>query len=304
MNTPNLEKSYLKYTMDVDYCLILAAGYGTRMGEIGKVIPKLLWPVFDETILEIQIKYVRKYYRPRKIFINVHWQAELFLEFSRKRPDLFCDIEILIEPEILDVGGAVHNLARTVDYNGELLILGGDQFYLLGQRDIKQAMTQFKRRDNLLFAIEVSGSKQYNRLLIEENSKLQGIAPPDSCLPYTYSGMGLVRLDTLVEHPGKSQFFESVAPFKRKPVFVYIPQDNAEYFDFGTTERYLESCFKIAGDLKSRSYTMTRLLLELGVMNSCLSESLPVEHLTFGEFKLDINKNSVVYRDLKSVPKV
>ena len=40
--------------------LILSAGFGTRMGPIGKALPKVLWPIFEEALLGIQIEYVNE----------------------------------------------------------------------------------------------------------------------------------------------------------------------------------------------------------------------------------------------------
>ena len=39
--------------------LILAAGKGTRMGEIGKVLPKVLWPIYERSLLELQVQYAK-----------------------------------------------------------------------------------------------------------------------------------------------------------------------------------------------------------------------------------------------------
>ena len=51
------EKSYRVYIMQIDYALILSAGLGTRMGEIGKILPKVLWPIYFKSLLELQIRY-------------------------------------------------------------------------------------------------------------------------------------------------------------------------------------------------------------------------------------------------------
>ena len=45
--------------MKVDNALILAAGKGTRMGNVGKILPKVIWPIFEKTILELEVAYAK-----------------------------------------------------------------------------------------------------------------------------------------------------------------------------------------------------------------------------------------------------
>jgi len=70
--------------MQIDYCLILCAGIGTRMGPIGEVLPKPLWPIFESTILELQIKYAKEM-GVKKIFVNGFHQAEIIKEYLEKK---------------------------------------------------------------------------------------------------------------------------------------------------------------------------------------------------------------------------
>ena len=56
--------------MKIDYALLLAAGYGTRMGIIGKELPKVLWPVYEKTLLELQVDYLKEL-GVKNIFLNI-----------------------------------------------------------------------------------------------------------------------------------------------------------------------------------------------------------------------------------------
>ena len=112
--------------MPIDHALILAAGFGTRMGEIGKILPKVVWPLFEQSILEVQLRYAKKI-GCKNIFINLHHQSDQIYRLYSKHP-LFKDVNWLFEEPILDIGGAIHNLARqnTVGYKGNLLVLNSD----------------------------------------------------------------------------------------------------------------------------------------------------------------------------------
>ncbi len=74
------EKFYRVCIMQIDYALILSAGKGTRMGEVGKLLPKPLWPIFHKTLLELQVEYCLEL-GIKKIFINTHYLAESIRNF-------------------------------------------------------------------------------------------------------------------------------------------------------------------------------------------------------------------------------
>ena len=235
-----LEKLSSKFTMKVDYCLILAAGFGTRMGPIGKKIPKLLWPLFNKVLLEYQIQYAKEYFGVQKIFCNTHYLAEEFKAYSH------LDLEFLHEPEILDVGGGIHNLATQVGYKGSLLVISGDQFYFGDSDSLEKSLEIFQNNGNLLYGIEIAPNSAYNRLQLDSQNGLSGIVPPSSDAPsLTYSGVSLFNLAQLERSKGASKFFDTVAPFKQRRISVFNQFQRTEYFDFGTLERYLESAWEL-----------------------------------------------------------
>ncbi len=39
--------------MQINQALLLCAGLGTRMGNIGKHIPKPLWPIFEKKFIRV-----------------------------------------------------------------------------------------------------------------------------------------------------------------------------------------------------------------------------------------------------------
>jgi NDP-sugar pyrophosphorylase family protein len=108
----------------------MSAGFGTRMGSIGKKLPKVLWPVFEKSIIELQVAYARSL-GIDNIYINLHHMGEQIEEFCKSKAS-FEGVKFLWEkPEILDIGGAIHNLASQpeVKYKGKLLVLNADQFF-------------------------------------------------------------------------------------------------------------------------------------------------------------------------------
>lgn len=231
--------------MEVDYVLILAAGKGTRMGEIGKRIPKVIWPIFNKSILELEILYAQKYVNSN-IFVNLHHRKDQIHEFIKAK-DCYKNIQILIETEVLDIGGAIHNLAKQVGYKGKLLVLNCDQFIMLDDSLWNKVYLESETRDIVLLTNTVNAKDKYNAT-IEENNQLIEIRPNSklnqTSKHETYTGMSLINLESLTPSRGESKFFETVADYKNLNVGV-LNADNANYWDFGTSSRYYSSMFEI-----------------------------------------------------------
>lgn len=256
--------------MQIDYCLILSAGFGTRMGEIGKSLPKVLWPVFERSLLELQVEYAKSL-GIKKIFINLHHQKEQILAFAKTK-SVFEEVEFLVEEEILDIGGGIHNLASKVNYQGHLLVLNADQFFLMDRSFIEQAANKMKEAVALLFSYEVDPRLGYNCLELGSEGSLKGIIPAVELTQVssgiTYTGNSIINLSKLTPQSGKSTFFKSVADYIQTQVLVE-GVGNIEYWDFGTAQRYWLTMRKILSTYKSKStHPFLRFLVNARALKS------------------------------------
>lgn len=231
--------------MQIDHALILCAGMGTRMGEIGKTLPKALWPVYFKSLLELQVDYCRGLGISR-IFINVHFLAEEIEKFisSDKK---FENVIVLHEDPLLDSGGAIHNMASRgdVNYMGNLLVVNADQFMLFHAEYFQKALKALATSRAVLFGIKVDFDSHYNETVIT-NELLTDIKKSDGEKSFiTYSGLGLIKLDNLYPVPGATKFFQTVVNYKKEAVRFVTPEDY-EYWDFGTADIYFENIKKLA----------------------------------------------------------
>ncbi len=232
--------------MKIDHCLILSAGVGSRMGEIGSALPKPLWPIYESTLLKLQILFAKTLGIPN-IYINLHFQADLikeYLEHHKLADDVIC----LEEKELLGIGGAIHNLARSADvsYQGNLLVLNCDQFILFDKKTIKNATKLLKKHDVVLFSTILESDSSYSEIVLNKKNELTGIVPtPHGKTNYrSYSGCSIIDLTKLDPTPGISNYFSSIAPYKKKPI-VAIDTKEMTYWDFGTIPRYRQSILDI-----------------------------------------------------------
>ena len=206
--------------------LILAAGLGLRMGIEGRELPKILWPIFEKTLLELQILWLRDLGAER-FYINTHHCHERIEKFVK---DKNIEIEILHEDVLLGSGGCLHNFKRRIG-DERVLVSNGDQFYLSEDR---APFSQSK--SPTLYCLETQ--ENYNELIVD-NGLLKEIREKKekNVSRLTFSGLSVIDLQEMPLVPGVSQFFESVADFKRKNVYVQKGHCTL-YYDFGTLERY------------------------------------------------------------------
>lgn len=253
--------------MQIDHALILCAGLGTRMGDIGKKLPKALWPVYFKSLLELQIKYCQGLGIER-IFINTHFLAEEIENFILSRPH-FQNITLLHEDPILDSGGAIHNMASRgdVNYMGNLLIVNADQFLFFDQHYYQSALHSLSSSRAVLFGIKVNRDAHYNETVLK-NDLLVDIKKPDGLSDYlTYSGLGLLKLDNLYPVAGATKFFQTVANYHKEQVRFVTPEVY-EYWDFGTADIYCENIKKIALMLKDKYASESMILKFLKQYNA------------------------------------
>ncbi|MBA2405242.1 MAG: NTP transferase domain-containing protein [Bdellovibrionales bacterium] len=243
--------------MQIDHCLILAAGFGTRMGQIGQKLPKVLWPVFEKSLLELQVGYARSL-GATKIYINLHYMGEEIEQYCKGK-SIFEDVTFLWEkPEILDIGGAVHNLAARpdVNYRGKLLVLNADQFFYLKKEEMEKFLNPFAKSPGVLFSYMVNSSSGYNALEMNDKREVKSIINNKDLAPETkvetYTGISYIDLAQLTPIKGASSFFDSVCPFKEKSIPAILLKD-VDYWDFGTLKRYWETSFRILETYSSNS---------------------------------------------------
>jgi mannose-1-phosphate guanylyltransferase len=103
--------------------LILAAGRGTRLGRLGRHLPKVLVPVRGRPILDLQLEYLATQ-GVRQVFVNAHHLAEQIDEHLALYEGPL-DIEVLHEPELLGTAGAAVNLVTRMG-PGPTIVLYGD----------------------------------------------------------------------------------------------------------------------------------------------------------------------------------
>ena len=88
--------------------LILAAGYGMRMDNLTKDIPKPLLKIKNKTLISYAIDLIKNMSFD-KIYINNHYKHNMLERFISEN---YPDITISYEETILGTGGGIKNIQR------------------------------------------------------------------------------------------------------------------------------------------------------------------------------------------------
>ena len=234
---------YLGHIMKIDAALILAAGKGQRMGEIGQKLPKILWPIFEKSLIELQLEKMIEL-GAKSVYFNVYNYKEIYQEFYLKH-NLQNRMNILEENDVLDIGGAIHNFKNKVG-DKILLLANGDQFLTINDIHINKGLKLLVNNDIVLFTYPVKKIDGYNKLNIEEG-QLKGITKNKEIKEdhfETYTGYAIINLKNIKYQEGQTSFFESVANWNDYNVGT-CSLGETEYWDFGTLDRYYLNITKI-----------------------------------------------------------
>jgi len=108
--------------------LILAAGLGTRLGQLTSDRPKALVEVCGRTMLEHQLRHLSAAGFDRFV-INIHHFAASVREFLSERNDFGLDIRLSDETDLLlDTGGGIRKAMRLFDNDLPVLVHNVDIF--------------------------------------------------------------------------------------------------------------------------------------------------------------------------------
>jgi mannose-1-phosphate guanylyltransferase len=120
--------------------LILAAGLGTRLGQLTQETPKALIRVGDKPILDHNIRKILEI-GITEVLINTHYLAEQVQNFLETQ-NYPASITTIFEPELLGTAGT---LKANLDFFGDrdLLVMHGDNYFTSGLNSLVNA--HFKR---------------------------------------------------------------------------------------------------------------------------------------------------------------
>ena len=170
--------------------LILAAGYGMRMDNLTKDIPKPLLKIKNKTLISYAIDLIKNMSFD-KIYINTHYKHNMLERFISEN---YPDISISYEETILGTGGGIKNIQRN-----DTLILNTDNLWGQSFENELEKSIKFFDENKSFDSVLLINSKNNNFDLEVNNEGL--INFPSKICNTSFQGCHIIRKNSLHPYP-------------------------------------------------------------------------------------------------------
>ena len=170
--------------------LILAAGYGMRMDNLTKDIPKPLLKIKNKTLISYAIDLIKNMSFD-KIYINTHYKHNMLERFISEN---YPDITISYEETILGTGGGIKNIQRN-----DTIILNTDNLWDRSFENELEKSIKFFDENKSFDSVLLINSKNNNFDLEVNNEGL--INFPSKLCNTSFQGCHIIRKNSLHPYP-------------------------------------------------------------------------------------------------------
>ncbi len=227
-------------------CVLLAGGFGTRLGEIAKDRPKCLLPIKGKPILDYVFDGVKNL-DLKKTYVSTNMKfAKDFESWTKQK-----GIELILEPvtsedhKLGSIGG-LDFLVKTKNINDDLLVVAGDNLF---DFDLKNILNFFKEKQapvigfyklNLLEAKKFGvGKLNSNNKLIDFEEKPE--KPKSDLISTAIYIIPKKDLKLIGEYLKSSNSLDKLGDFikwlyKKQEVYGFVFE--GKWFDIGSPETY------------------------------------------------------------------
>ena len=170
--------------------LILAAGYGMRMDNLTKDIPKPLLKIKNKTLISYAIDLIKNMSFD-KIYINTHYKHNMLERFISEN---YPDITISYEETILGTGGGIKNIQTN-----DTVILNTDNLWDQSFENELEKSIKFFDENKSFDSVLLINSKNNNFDLEVNNEGL--INFPSKICNTSFQGCHIIRKNSLHPYP-------------------------------------------------------------------------------------------------------
>ena len=189
--------------------IILAAGKGSRLGNITNLIPKPMLKFNGKPLLQHNIELC-KYYGITDLYINTHHLSSKITEYFENNCNFNISITYSYEKELLGTSGAIKNFQP---------LIGNEPFYVLYGDNISQFdLSKLQKKSSKHNNIATIG------LYYKEDVSASGVAELD-----THKQRIIKFIEKPKPHEIKSHWVNTGIYFLQPEIFEYIPTGLSDF---------------------------------------------------------------------------
>ena len=225
--------------------MILAAGFGTRLKPLTNDLPKPLFPILNQPILEHTLQFLRSQ-DIRDIAINLHHKPENITNYFGDGKKFGVNLHYSREEKILGTAGGIKKLQN---------FFNDDSFYVinsdvLADINLKDVMRFHKEKKSKLTLVvrKVSNTNKYQPIIRSDQGRIisflgHSITNSKNSTQVMFTGIQIIEPDIFSRIP-ENKFCgttEDVFPgmiMDGLPVYGYLHQ--GYWVDIGTRETYIQ----------------------------------------------------------------
>jgi NDP-sugar pyrophosphorylase family protein len=226
--------------------LILAAGFGNRLQPLTNELPKPLFPVLNQPILEHTLHFLSSQ-GIKEIAINVHHRPEKIISYFGDGKDFGVTLHYSKEDEILGTAGGIKKL-QSFFQDETFLVINSDVFVDINLNDVLKFHKEKNSKLTLVVRQDPNMEKYKPIKRVEEGRIVHflgtGIKNSDPVTQVMFTGIQIMEPDIFSRIP-KDEFCgttEDIFPGMIQdelPVYGFL--HNGYWIDMGTRETYIQA---------------------------------------------------------------
>ena len=181
-----------KFGMKNNPVLIMAGGFGKRLGSLTKNFPKPMIKIGNQSIIErIISNCISNGFKD--FYISLHFNAEKVINFLGDGSKWGVSIKYLVEKKPLGTAGAILN--NKINKKFPLLVINGDILSYINYERLLQFHKR-KKSDLTIYVADYQVNIPYG-VILEKNFKVKQINEKPNFEYYVNAGIYLINLNTL-----------------------------------------------------------------------------------------------------------
>ena len=241
--------------------IILAGGFGTRLKEVVKDVPKPLADIAGKPFLAYLLQNLRNH-GVKKVVISVGYLQEKIVEYFGDNY-LGMSVSYAREDKPLGTGGAIINSLKFIDQNQPVLVLNGDSFL---QVDYQKLFAVHKKNLTMLLR-KMDDCSRYGRVVFDENFVIKNFEekPLDKLGMKSSGGFingGIYLLDPKIfKRFSLPEAFSFESDFLAKELSWLEPQaftTEGYFIDIGIPEDYARAQKELPNLIKNKALFLDR----------------------------------------------